>query len=99
MGQEHLFGNRAPFPKREELQTLVLFLGQVEGHPSHLHSLRLKVNDEITTSHDRLGVCCRASQDGVNAGDKLIFVEGLRQVVICPKAKPFDLTFDAGETR
>src|SRR5688572_5410271 len=99
MGQQHLFGYRAPLTKRQELQTLVLFFGQIEGYPSHLDSLCVNVNDQITTSDDRLSVCCGASQDGTNAGDKLVFVERLRQVVVCPKPEPFDLTFDAGETR
>ena len=47
----------------------------------------------------RFGVTHRPTHDRVDARDELVFVEGLRHVVICAHAEPANLVLDPGKTR
>ena len=61
-----------------------------------LDGLLVEVDDEVAGGDDRLGVALRAAHDGVDAGDELVLVERLGQVVVGAEAEALHLVLDAG---
>ncbi len=86
-----------PLRKREQLEHLVFFAGQVHALAADFDRLGVEVDDEVAGVDDRLGVALGAAHDGVDARDQLVLVEWLGHVVVGAEAEAFDLVLDAGE--
>ena len=64
-----------------------------------LNGLLVEIDDQVAGRDHRLGMALRAADDGVNAGDEFVFMEGLGQIIVGTEAEALHLVFDAGETR
>ncbi|GJE34646.1 hypothetical protein LDDCCGHA_4858 [Methylobacterium oxalidis] len=93
--EEHLLRQGRALPEREEFQHLVLLAGEVHPRAGDLDGLLVEVDDEVARRDHRLGVALRAAHDGVDAGDELVLVEGLGQVVVGAEAETLHLVLDA----
>ena len=59
--------------------------------------LGVEVDREVAGRDDRLGMALGTADDGVDAGDQLVLVEGLGHVVVGAEAEAANLVLDAGE--
>ena len=66
---------------------------------SDFHGLGIEIDDKVAGLDDALGVALGAADDRVDAGDQLVLMEWLRQVVVGAEAEALDLVFRAGEAR
>jgi len=68
-------------------------------HPgaAHFDRLGVEIHHQFAGLNDRLGVALGATDDGVDARDKLVLVKGLGKVVVSADPEALDLVFGAGE--
>src|ERR1700752_2791820 len=71
----------------------------MHSYASDFDRFLIKVDDEITGDDDGLGMALRAADDRLNAGNKLILVERLGQIIIGPKSQSLDLVLDRAQSR
>src|SRR6185437_1541332 len=98
MVEEHLLGERRPLAQGEQLEHLVFLAGQVHALAGDLYGLGVEVHSQIASLDDRLRMALAAADDGMDASDQLVLVEGLGHVVVGAEAETAHLVFDAGET-
>jgi hypothetical protein len=95
--QEHFLGQGRALTQREQLEHLVLFARQMHALAVDFDRLGVEVHGELAGLNHRLRMAFRTADDGVNARDQFVLVEGLGHVVVGAEAEAFDLVLDAGE--
>ena len=58
----------------------------------------IKIYDEVSGRNNRLGVSLGATDNGMNAGNKLVLVKRLGDIIVRARTEPFDLISDARES-
>src|SRR4051812_2674486 len=82
MVQEHLLCNGTALPGREEVQHQVLLPCQMDWLTCNLRLFGLDFDRQVATKDRRFSMPLGAADDRVNAGDELVSVERLGEVVV-----------------
>src|ERR1700710_2151743 len=86
MVQEHFLGERGALAQREQLQHRIFLAGQMDAAAVDLDRLRVEIDRELAGLDDRLAVALRAADDRMDAGDQLLAVERLGNVIVGAEA-------------
>src|ERR1700722_20186665 len=68
MVEEHVFGDGYVFAQRQQLQHLILLVGQVHARAVDLDRLVIEIDDQVAGLDNGPGVALRAAHDRVDAG-------------------------------
>ena len=73
--------------QREQFEHLIFLAREMDPGAGDLDGLLIEIDDEVTGRDDGLGMALRSTNDGVNAGDELVLVERLGQIIIGAEAQ------------
>ena len=88
-----------PFAQAQQLEHLIFLAGKMHAGTVHLDRLGIEIDHQLAGLDHRLGMPLGAAHDRVNAGDELVLVERLGQVVVGTDAEALHFILGAGEAR
>src|SRR4051794_23250554 len=97
MSEKHLLRYCAPLAERKQFQDLVLLRRKLWVASCNFSSLLIEVDNEVTATNHDIRLAGRPTHDRSYAGDKLVLVKGLCQIVVRAKGQCLNLVRHIGK--